>query len=350
MRTSNLLFLVSFLFINFSVFAQNGFNYQAIIRDNNGEPVKNETKTINIQLLNKSITGDIVYSEIHNSTTNDFGLINIVIGKGTTSDQFDSIDWSDGPYFLNLSVDGTDMGTTQLLSVPFAMHAEQLKGLDIEKLYQRINYLEQTNKMSYVYDIDSNKYQTIGIGNQTWMAENLRTTRFNDGSAIPYVPDSMEWCEMYFDPPYEAYCFFNNDSNYASKHGYLYNYPAVISPRKICPEGYRVPDTSDFRELFDFLGGDTLAGPKMKKPGLWSEKDYPDGVTNTNESGFNIEIAFDRYPIGDYFYSKKNRHYLWTKDEFTNARSWIIGIFEERGVAIFGRDKCDGLYVRCLKE
>jgi hypothetical protein len=105
------------------------FNYQAIVRDGQGEPVKNQEVAVRIIINMDSTTGTRVYAENHLVTTNGFGNINLQIGQGTTSDSFESIDWSGGKVFLRVRVDPaggtswTDAGTSQLLSVPYALYA-----------------------------------------------------------------------------------------------------------------------------------------------------------------------------------------------------------------------------------
>lgn len=99
-----------------------GFNYQAVLRDGSGNLKANTNVTIQISILQGSATGTSVFSETHNTTTNDFGLVNLQIGSVETTG-FAGINWADGPYFIKLVVDGVEMGTSQLLSVPYALYA-----------------------------------------------------------------------------------------------------------------------------------------------------------------------------------------------------------------------------------
>ncbi len=102
------------------------FNYQAILRDDLGLVEANTAATLGIELHQTSAGGTTVYEESHAVTTNAFGLANVVIGAGTViSGNFGAIDWSNGPYFVEVKVDGTIMGTSQLMSVPYALYAEE---------------------------------------------------------------------------------------------------------------------------------------------------------------------------------------------------------------------------------
>ncbi len=112
-----------------------GFNYQAVVRDSAGEIVADKTVGMRISLLKQSTEGEIVYSETFTPSTNEFGLVNIVIGSGVPQEgSFSDIDWSDADYFIKVEIDvsgGSDydtMGTSQLLSVPYAQHAFSVRG------------------------------------------------------------------------------------------------------------------------------------------------------------------------------------------------------------------------------
>ena len=119
-----LLILFSFP-LTISSQAPESFNYQAVLRNLDGTTKADESLEIQISILQGSIDGASVYMEIHNTSSNSLGLIQLDIGTGTTSDDFSAIYWSQGPYFLEITVNGTLMGTSQLLSVPFALYSEK---------------------------------------------------------------------------------------------------------------------------------------------------------------------------------------------------------------------------------
>ena len=105
--------------------APNAFKYQAVLRDAAGQIKADQAVSLGIEILQGSAMGTVVYSETHSETTNLLGLVNVEVGVGTTTDDFGSIAWGNGPYFLKISVDGTEFGTSQLLSVPYASYANQ---------------------------------------------------------------------------------------------------------------------------------------------------------------------------------------------------------------------------------
>lgn len=108
--------------------------------------------------------------------------------------------------------------------------------------------IESTTSTSSVTDIDGNVYKTVKIGNQLWMAENLKVTRYRNGDAIPNRADDEEW-----DNSTGAYCNYNNDTTNSGIFGKLYNWFAIDDSRKISPVGWHVPSDVEWQELIDYL-------------------------------------------------------------------------------------------------
>ena len=114
-------------------------------------------------------------------------------------------------------------------------------------------------------DIDGNTYKTIQIGRQVWMAENLKTTRYRNGEPIPNVTADIQWTALSTG----AYCWFNNDAAInRAIHGAIYNWYTIVDSRNIAPTGWHVPTDDEWTVLITFLGGESVAGGKMKAPGL----------------------------------------------------------------------------------
>ena len=126
---------------------------------------------------------------------------------------------------------------------------------EIEQLYN-----EGSREEKSLIDYDGNTYNTIQIGTQTWMKENLMTTKYNDGTKIPLVTDQSSWYLL----PTDAYCYYNFDyANNGSKYGAFYNWYAV-NTGKLCPKNWHVPSDSEWVTLIYFLGGVSVAGGKLK--------------------------------------------------------------------------------------
>jgi len=138
---------------------------------------------------------------------------------------------------------------------------------------------ERNNQPVLPKDGDGNVYDTIVIGTQVWLAENLKTTKYNNGVSIPRIIDRTEWASM----SSAAYCWYDNHPDFKNTYGALYNWYAV-NARTLCPVGYHVPTKDDWTELIDYLGGEKVAGGKLKESGLihWQSPN----TDATNESGF----------------------------------------------------------------
>lgn len=134
----------------------------------------------------------------------------------------------------------------------------------------------QTN---YVKDIEGNKYRTVTIGTQIWMAENLKTTRYNDGTLIPHVTKNDNWAAL----TSPAYCWYNNDSTNQEEYGALYNW-YTVNTDKLCPEGWHVPTDEEWNILMSNFGDSGIAGGALKETGTLHWKSPNTGATN--ESGF----------------------------------------------------------------
>jgi uncharacterized protein (TIGR02145 family) len=131
----------------------------------------------------------------------------------------------------------------------------------------------QTNS---VKDIDGNKYKTIKIGTQIWLSENLKTTTYNDGTAIPLVSNYEGWAKL--STP--AFCWYNNDSTNKEVYGALYNWYAV-NTKKLCPEGWHVPSDEEWTELRTYLGDKGNAGNALKESGTSHWKSPNSDASNT---------------------------------------------------------------------
>lgn len=150
------------------------------------------------------------------------------------------------------------------------------------------------NPPNTVTDIDGNAYQIVTIGTQEWMAENLRVTRYRNGDTIPRVSDAGSWSGLTTG----ARCEYDNDTANVAVYGRLYNRFAVSDSRNIAPQGWHVPTFDDWQTLADYLGGDDVAGGKMKVTGTsyW----ITPNTGATNESGFTALPGGSRFPAGGY--------------------------------------------------
>ncbi|HDS00910.1 MAG TPA: hypothetical protein ENO22_14290 [candidate division Zixibacteria bacterium] len=197
-----------------------------------------------------------------------------------------------------------------------------------------------------VTDIDGNVYQTVKIGDQLWMAENLRVTHYRNGQLILCIPDSALWA--WTTLPLAAYCNYNNDESNVSVYGRLYNWYAVTDTSKIAPEGWHVPSDAEWQTLVDYLGGPEIAGGKMKEPGI----DYwiTPNTGATNESGFSALPGGYRDPNGHFDYIGIFGHFLSSSASgYTYAWKWRLNYYDS-AIERLSCNKRSGFSVRCVKD
>lgn len=198
-----------------------------------------------------------------------------------------------------------------------------------------------------VTDIDGNIYQTVIIGTQVWMVENLKTTKYNDGTNIQNVTDNKIW-ESLVNP---AYCWHNNDIGFKTPYGALYNWYA-LNTGKLAPKGWHVPTDDEWTTLINHLGGTNVAGGKLKEAGTshWLSPN-----TATNETGFTAIPNSSRSNTGT-FWAIGNGAKWWNSTEY-NINNQVLGKFimiggnSGSGSIIKGSGiKQQGYPVRCVKD
>lgn len=197
-----------------------------------------------------------------------------------------------------------------------------------------------------VTDIDGNVYKTIVIGSQTWMAENLRTSKFQNGNTIPIVTDDTNWSNLTTG----ACCVYNNDVEYLPKYGKLYNWYAVSDSRNISPTGWHVPTDADWITLITYLSGESIAGGKLKETGTgnWISPN----IGATNESGFSGLPGGTRRLNVNYMFDFVGAYGIWwsaSESSSNGARSMYLACMEIK-VYRFIYPKSNGLTVRCVKD
>lgn len=202
---------------------------------------------------------------------------------------------------------------------------------------------EKKQDLPPIADIDGNEYEIVEIGSQIWMAENLMVTRYNDGTLLLYAsPDD--------DLPGitdGAGTYYNNDETNRFTFGALYNWHAVGSG-KLCPEGWHVPSDSEWNTLINFLGGEDVAGGKMKETGT-SHWNAPNQDA-TNSSGFSAVPAGYLFDNGNY-YSLGNVTHWWSSTESGTDEAFDRYVYFQDGKALKGTYSKQLFYsCRCVKD
>jgi uncharacterized protein (TIGR02145 family) len=195
-----------------------------------------------------------------------------------------------------------------------------------------------------VKDIEGNVYNTVKIGNQTWMVKNLKATKYNDGTSIPLVTDGAAWAAL----TTPGYCWYDNEaSSFKPSYGALYNGYAV-STGKLCPTGWHVPSDEEWTTLTTWLGGESFAGDKLKETGtsFWVSPN----TGATNESGYTALPGGLRYFDG-LFHDFGFSGYWWSSTEYSTTRAYFRYMdYEYDNVFRFNNLKKIGFSVRCLRD
>jgi uncharacterized protein (TIGR02145 family) len=204
-----------------------------------------------------------------------------------------------------------------------------------------------------VKDTDGNVYKTIVIGKYKWMAENLKTTTYNDGTEIPNVTEKSAWLRLSIG----AYCWYNNNKSYADIFGLLYNWHAV-NMGNLCPDGWRVPNDEEWKYLEGYVDteygfGDPVwdksglrghdAGQRLKTTSGWRS-----GVDGTDNFGFSA------LPGGEHlsrFYAGGSSGFWWSSTEASSSSAWYRSmIYAFEYVSRDSHPKRMGFSIRCLRD
>jgi uncharacterized protein (TIGR02145 family) len=389
-------FSLLLIFTLFSVFlnaqAPALIPYQAVARDAAGQALNNATINARFTIHDGAATGAVVWQELQTVTTTALGLFTVQLGSSVA---LTGVNWANGNKFMQVEIDlgqgFVDIGTQQLLSIPYALfssnaqHAENSGNgyshvsLSGDTLYFQngefviipgISAANETDggtttgttlhtcgasnvhnpDLTYgsMTDQEGNVYKTIVIGTQEWMAENLNTSIYRNGDTIPTNLDNETWQATTSG----AWDYYGNNASYACPYGKLYNWYACVDTRQLCPVGWHVPTDAEWTILTDYLGGEGVAGGKMKTTGttqaatgLWISPN----IAATNSSGFSAVPAGVRFFL-DYL-DVRMSGFWWSSSEFDSDLAWDRDL-NFSTVIVFRQEirKQYEFSVRCLKD
>ena len=194
------------------------------------------------------------------------------------------------------------------------------------------------DNIRFKVDALTNNLNTKKIGAQTWTTKNLDVTTYRNGDAIPQVQDAKAWENLRTG----AWCYYENET---VTYGKLYNWYAVNDPRGLAPAGYHIPPEAEWSTLTNYLGGETIAGTKMKSKTGWENNG-----NGTNTSGFAGLPGGYRYYNG-YFYNIGANGYWWSSSESNTDNAWYRYLYSDNGDVNRNYNlKRNGFSVRCLRD
>ena len=347
--------------------APQGIPYQAVMRNSDGGIMASSAVDLTFMIHDGSATGSVVYQESHSLTSNAQGLVTCVVGNGVVSQgNFANINWGSGAKFLHVMMGITDLGTQQMLSVPYALYSESTDvsisptgdTLTIGGNSVIVPGISAANPPalytmgSGVTDIDGNFYPSIIINGQEWMQKNLAVSKYRNGDPIPTGLSDAIWGSSTSG----AYAIYNNDAANNTTYGKLYNWYAVNDSRGLCPAGWHVPSDEEWTIMINYLDPtqnpsvfgtqSSVAGGKMKSTTGWNSLN----TGATNESGFTGLPGGYRYNNGTYTYIGSDG-YWWSSTELGSYDAWNRDLTHyEPGVDRYNDSKRDGFSVRCLRD
>ncbi len=198
-----------------------------------------------------------------------------------------------------------------------------------------------------ITDIDGNVYNTVTIGTQCWMKENLKASRYSNGSPIPEIEDSIVWANNYINGTQTpGWSYYGQNNSYNADYGKLYNWYAVKDSRNVCPTGWHVPTTDEWTTLTDYLGGEMVAGGKMKEIALWQNPN----TDATNISGFSGRPGGYRDENAK-FHDITGFGIWWSSTEYDSGFAWHRYMHYSNGVIDRDFDEENhGVSIRCIKD
>jgi uncharacterized protein (TIGR02145 family) len=390
----NLMLTITCLLITSSLLAQSpqGIPYQAVMRNADGSVMANSAVSLTFMIHDGTADGVVVYQESYSLTSNAQGLVTCVVGNGVVSEgNFENINWGNGAKFLHVMMGSTDLGTQQMLSVPYALYAGgthvsvsatgdtltvggqsvivpgisaanptiniPTSGLGAQVLpgnttcaNEYINVVGCNGQTSLTYD--GRTYDLVEIGGQCWFADNLATDQYRNGDAIPTGLDNATWQNTTAG----AYAIYNNDIANDATYGKLYNWYTTLDSRGLCPSGWHVPTDCEWMYLEGILGmtlvdqqtigwrGSLATSGAMKSVTGWSLPNY--GATNS--SGFSGLPGGYRDDYGNFTLVGANGSW-WTYSTDGIARALYYD-FEPANVFRMNYNSHNGCSIRCLKD
>jgi uncharacterized protein (TIGR02145 family) len=361
--------------------------YQAIARNAAGEPLASSTLNARFTIHDGTAMGTNVWQELQTVSTSALGLFSVQLGSSVP---LTSVNWASGSKFMQVEIDlgsgFVDIGTQQLLSVPYALHAGSVH-LNVSATgdtlfvgdgsFVIVPGISDANNNSgggngggtsihtcgapnvhnpnitygTMTDQEGNVYKTIVIGTQEWMAENLNTSIYRNGTSIPTGLNDAIWSTTTSG----AWAYYNNDASYECPYGKLYNWYTCVDARGLCPLGWHVPNDDDWNILANYFGGPSVAGAYLKSTGTLEDGT---GYWNSpNESASNSS-GFSGLPNGlrNYIgvYNSININGFWWSTSINTTEpdyAWVDGLMFGGGpLVIYGAPRKTGISVRCLRD
>jgi uncharacterized protein (TIGR02145 family) len=382
-------FLSSF---SYSQSPPQGIPFQAVLRNLDGSVIVSSEVILTFMIHNGSSDGGVVYEEAHSLTSNDQGVVSCVVGNGVvTQGNFGNIKWGSGAKFLHVKMGGVDLGTQQMMSVPYSLYTgatqldvspigdtlmiggqsfivpgiselnpefQSIGGLGAQVLVGNTTCENEYISISSCGDLtsltyDGRIYDLVEIGGQCWFADNLATDQYRNGDPIPTGLSDNAWSTT----SNGAYSFYNNDSSNDITYGKLYNWYTTVDSRGLCPTGWHVPTDCEWMYLEGILGMSVVDQQNLGRRGS-NQGGAMKATTNwtSPNTGANNSSGFTALPGGYRTYNNgyltiDNYGYMWSSKQSDSYFAWSrVFNYNNPNVSRNNYNKRLGFSVRCVRD
>jgi uncharacterized protein (TIGR02145 family) len=392
-------FLISilFLFLAPALYSQapQSIPYQAVVRNTDGSNMANTAVNITLKIHDNSATGTVVYEETHTTATNAQGLVSLNVGGGNAvTGTFGNINWGAGSKFLQVLMNAgngiVDLGTQQMMSVPYALQAENTYirvSLTGDSLFigDQVSIVPGVSAANHPIVVQTGAtllpgnalcttipisvsscngqttltyqgavYDLIEIGGQCWFGDNLSATTLNDGTPIPLITDNTAWSTT----TTPAYCYYQNNTAYQTLYGHLYNF-ATVQTNQLCPTGWHVPSDCEWMYMEGSLGmsiADQQIGTGFRGTTEGDALKSLDGW-NVPHTAHNNSTGFTAYPGGYRFtsgtFNGRTLYGYWatSSPDGTTGNVWNRKLnVGNSNISRSANSAVQGYSVRCIKD
>jgi uncharacterized protein (TIGR02145 family) len=278
----------------------------------------------------------------------------------TVNPHISSIDPASAKIGDEITISGTDFGDargTSVVSFKSKDASEYTSWSDTEikvkvpagaktgKVYVTVEG-QKSNEYDFTVSTGSGNNEEVTIGTQVWTLKNLDVTTYRNGDAIPEVTDPTEWANLTTG----AWCYYDNDQANGGIYGKLYNWYAIIDSRGLAPEGWHIPTIDEWLTLANYLGGENVAGCKIKETNTTHWRSPNTGATN--ESGFTALGGGHRGGSNcNVFFSILEEGSWWSSSVYSGTQAWFVVLtYQREDIRRIEDWKCSGKSVRCVKD